>query len=76
MKIVIDIPEAKLMALQIGEKQGVGMGTLERAVLDGTPLPEGYDSIKMVTNAEEAEKYPISEDISKSFEKFTEMMFK
>lgn len=38
MKIVIDIQEAKLKALQKGEKQGVGLGTLERAVLDGTPL--------------------------------------
>lgn len=42
MKIVIDIQEAKLKALQIGEKQGVGIGTLERAVLYGIPLPKGH----------------------------------
>ena len=40
MKIVIDIPEGKFKALQIGEKQGVGMGTLEMAVLDGTPIDD------------------------------------
>lgn len=40
MKIIIDIPEAKLKALQIGAKQGVGIGTLERAVLDGTPIED------------------------------------
>jgi len=32
--------------------------------------------IKTVTNAEEAEEYQISEDISKGFEEFTRMMFK
>lgn len=35
-----------------------------------------HNSIKTVTNAEEAETYPISEDISKGFEEFTKMMFK
>lgn len=35
------------------------------------------NSIKMVTNAKEAEEYEIiSEDISKGFKKFTEMMYK
>ena len=35
------------------------------------------NSIKMVTNAKEAEEYKIiSEDISKGFKKFTEMMYK
>ena len=36
---------------------------------------ENY-SIKTVTNAEEAEEYQISEDISKGFEEFTKMIFK
>ncbi len=40
MKLIIEIPEAKLKALQVGEKNGVGIGMLERAVLDGIPIPE------------------------------------
>ena len=48
-------------------------------------LPKGYDcalcqpevknySIKTVTNAKDAENYPISEDISKAFEEFSKTM--
>lgn len=44
MKLVIEIPEAKLKALQVGEKNGVGIGTLERAVLDGIPIPETLEN--------------------------------
>ncbi|MBR0090208.1 MAG: hypothetical protein IJP92_00700 [Lachnospiraceae bacterium] len=33
-------------------------------------------NIKMVTNAKEAEEYKISEDISKGFEKFTELIYR
>ena len=37
---------------------------------------ESAIEIKTVENAEEAEEYQISEDISKGFEEFTKMMFK
>ncbi len=63
------------------------LATLLRVIRNGTPLPKGHgklkdtkdmenNSIKMVTNAEEAEEYQISENISKGFEAFTKMMFK
>ena len=42
MKIVIEIPEDKYRALQIGMKHGVGMGMLEKAVLNGMILPKGH----------------------------------
>lgn len=45
-------------------------------------LPKGYDcalwqpkGIKMVTNAKEAENYPISEDISKGIEEIIKLIF-
>lgn len=37
---------------------------------------ESVLEIKTVTNAEEAEAYPISKNITKGFEEFTKMMFK
>lgn len=78
MKIVIDIPEDVYTRLF---NNGTETSFEDRKVIDtairlGTPLPKGYDSIKMVTNAEEAKEYPISEDILKGFEEFTKMMFK
>ena len=35
----------------------------------------GNDSIKTVTNAKEAENYPISEDISKDIEEINKLIF-
>ena len=43
---------------------------------EGKLEQESAFEIKTVTNAEEAEVYPISENISKGFEEFTRMMFR
>ena len=61
------------LKVELGEQAKL----LYRALTEqGFKIREKNDSIKIITNAEEAEAYPISENISKGFEEFTKMMFK
>lgn len=43
MKIIIDISEDKYEALKIGSKQRVGLGELEKAVLNGEIISKGHE---------------------------------
>ena len=45
MEIVIKIPDKKYESLKILKAMGMEMGLLEKAVLNGTPLPKGHGRI-------------------------------
>ena len=66
----VDAADAVAFALQLVNEQFADIKKAESEGEDAT------NSIKTVTNAKEAETYPINEDISKGFEEFTKMMFK
>ena len=38
MKLIIDIPEDKYIALQKGAEMGIALGVEQKAILNGTPL--------------------------------------
>ena len=71
------IPDVKCrLTVSIRDHRPCYCGAELREVWRESEVKDGDSEIKPITNAKEAESYPINANIIKGFEEFTKMMFK